>query len=260
MDNWVLNITNTQEWRGCRTAGVLVLPCTIDIEIYGIVNPNALPAMTSQIAIFVYKTKDQVSEFTYNSGALTFLQIGAPILQNWFDSSLRFSRQDTVQKHSITTTTAATTSLLRIFFSDDYLMPVIGTSTTVEPLSAGVVASTIRNNSLELTTAYTFTAGTYRVLQLNSLANPYDIGSTYYPKFEFIDTAARRCLVRTFENLLIDDPPNLTQPNQIITVNNDLPIEVIFGTYTDAIIAVAESTHTQNVVIRPVSTYPNFSM
>jgi hypothetical protein len=216
--------------------------------------------MTSQIAIFVYKTKDQVSEFTYNSGALTFLQVGAPILQNWFDSSVLQSRMDTTQKHSITTTAAATTSLLRIFFSEDFIVPIIGTSTTIEPVSAGVVTSTIKNNSLELSPAYTFTPGTFKVLQFNSLANPYDTGMSYYPKFEFIDSALRRCLVRTFENLLINDPPNLTQLNQLIVVNDDQPIEVIFGTYTDAIIAVAAVSHTQNVVIRPASTYPNFDM
>ena len=73
--DWQIKLTNHKGWGGCSTGS----RCSIDIKIYGIINPNYQNTLTSSsgIGVFIYKDQYQLSEYNNIINGSTSLAQGA---------------------------------------------------------------------------------------------------------------------------------------------------------------------------------------
>jgi hypothetical protein len=99
-DDWFLRITNHKGW----VAGV-----PVDIEIFGIVNPNRTPLITDQIGVYLFNTKESVTEYNYGIGPLAFTAAPMPLLETGFTTTNALPRFLVTNTHTLVSTVTSAT-------------------------------------------------------------------------------------------------------------------------------------------------------
>jgi hypothetical protein len=99
-DDWFLRITNHKGW----AAGT-----PIDIEIFGIVNPNRTPLITDQIGIYLFNSKESVTEYNYGMGPLAFSAAPMPLLETSFTTTNALPRFVVTNTHRLVSTISSAT-------------------------------------------------------------------------------------------------------------------------------------------------------
>ena len=71
-----LTFENTKPIEGC--------PCVLNLEVFGVVNPNKqAAALSSQITVIVFQEGDHVQAYQDSTGTLDFFDSAPPIDQEW---------------------------------------------------------------------------------------------------------------------------------------------------------------------------------
>lgn len=244
-DGWRLNITNHKGW-SCGPSS-----CSIQLEVYGIVNPNALPAITSQINFFIFNTTDSLSEFKLNLGALTFTAAPPPLFEEWAVYTVNSPRKITSVAHQLyATISSATIAQVNVHFPPAYDVPVLSPSLTIKSQPAFSSQSpTYRNNSVYVAQSYVLTANTRTRFELDQLSQPYLFGPQPLYTIELEDTTAKAIIAKTYPNLINRNPTDFQTTEILIRVNNDQYLYLPAGTYSDAIPVKAALAPTADVII-----------
>jgi hypothetical protein len=245
VDNWRLNITNHKGWT-CGPSS-----CSIQIEVYGIVNPNALPLITSQLNFFIFNTTDSLSEFKLNLGALTFTAAPPPLFESWAVYAIDQPRKVTSVAHQLyATVSSATITRVNVHLPPAYDVPVLSPSLTIKSQPAFSHQSpTFRNNSIYISQSYALTANTPTRFELDQLSQPYIFGTHPLYTIELEDTTAKSVVAKTYANLVNRNPTNLQTAEILIKANDEQYLYLPAGTYSDAIPVVAAQAPTSDVVI-----------
>ena len=245
VDDWRLNVSNHKGWT-CGPSS-----CSIQLEVYGIINPNAVPAITSQINFFIYNTTDSLSEYKLNLGALAFTSAPPPLFESWAVYSLDVPRKITTVAHQLySSVSSATITQVNVHFPAQYDVPVLSPTVTIKSQPAFSFQSpTFRNNSVYVAQSYSLTAATPTRFEINQLSQPYLFGPPPLYTIELEDTAAKSIVAKTYPNLINRNPTNMQTTEILIKANNEQPLYLPAGTYSDAISVVAAVAPTVDIVI-----------
>ena len=262
VDQWKLNITNHKGW----TCGNTLTPqasCSIDIEIFGIINPNKLPAITDQISVYIFYSSQSVSEYTYGLGALAFTNAPQPVFERWGAYSNMLPRKIVNANHLLFVTSAVTgANKVNCHFPKEYDSTVLSPSLMIKSKSSNSFSSvSYYNNSVYVTQSYSLAVGVFESFEMSGLSQPYELGQTV-PLYtiEFEDTTAKSVLAKTYPNLINRSPINYTTTEVIITVNNDQYIYLAAGTYSDSIPVVAAIAPASDIVVSLTSNDPDLNL
>ena len=245
VDNWRVNITNHKGWT-CGPSS-----CSISIEVYGVVNPNQLPAMTSQIGIYIFNTTDSLSEYKISIGALAYTAPPPPLFESWAVFSVDQPRKITNVAHQLYAgVTSASITRVNVHFAESYDCPVLSPSMTIKSQPAFThAAPTSRNNSVYLAQSYALTASTPSRFEINQISQPYTMGRHPLYIIELEDTAAKSVVAKTYPNLISRNPTDMQTSEIIIKANNEEYLYLASGTYSDAIAVVAAVAPTSDITI-----------
>ena len=243
VDEWRLNLTNHKGWT-CADGVAPLAACEIEVEVFGIVNPNALPAVTTQIEVYIFVTSISVSEYSYGLGALAFVAAPPPIFEQWGAFSNVAPRKLANVNHLLYVTTAVTgATKVSCHFPKEFDLEVLSPALKIksDPALAFAAAAT-SNNSAAVAQAYSLGVGVSKIFELQDLSQPYELGQVV-PLYiiEFEDTALKRTLAKTYPNLISRSPITFATTEILITVNSDQYLYLEAGTYSDAIAVVAAS-------------------
>jgi hypothetical protein len=242
---WRVNITNHKGWT-CGPSS-----CSIAVEIYGVVNPNTLPAITDQINVYIYNTTDSLSEYKLGLGALAFTAAPPPLLESWAVSTVDLPRKTTSMAHQLTAAVTSTSiTQVNIHFCEDYDSPVLSSALTIKSQPAfSHMSPTYRNNSVYVSQNYQLTANVGSRFEIDQLSQPYSTGMHSLYTIELEDTAAKSVVAKTYANLINRNPPNLQSTEIVIKVNDEKYFYLAAGTYSDAIPVVAAVAPASDIVI-----------
>lgn len=245
VNEWRVNITNHKGWT-CGPSS-----CSINIEVYGIINPNHLPAVASQLNIYIYNTTDSLSEYKMSLGALSYTAPPSPLYESWGAYSIDQPRKITNAAHQLfAVVSSASINQVNVHFAESYDCPVLSPSMTVKSQPAFThTGPTFRNNSVYLSQSYSLTASTPTTFEINQLSQPYTMGRHPLYIIELEDTTAKSIVAKTFPNLINRDPTDMQTSEIIIKANNEEYLYLAAGTYSDAISMVAAVAPTSDIVI-----------
>jgi len=241
VEDWKLNVTNHKGWT-CADGLAPQAACEVELEVFGVVNPNALPAVSGQVALYVYVTALSVSEFSYGLGALSFEAAPPPLFEQWGAFSAVAPRKLANVNHLLYVTTAvAGADTVRIHFPKEYDLEVLSPGLRIksDPALPFAAAST-HNNSARVAQAYSLAPGVSKVFELQDLSQPYELGQVV-PLYtiEFEAGPLKRTLAKTYANLLNRAPIAFATSEVLIAVNADQYLYLEAGTYSDALALVA---------------------
>jgi len=254
VSDWKINVTNHNGWTATTAT-----PVTIKIEVYGVINPNSLPAITDQIAVWIFKSPATVSEYYQATGALTYTSAPEPLLEYSATITPDEPRKLTNSKHNLWSTATLPYTRTNVHFPIGYDVPVTSPNLNIKSRSAATLTPvTYYNNSVTLMQGSTTPPQmmTPEDFELDQLSTPYDMGFHPLYIFEFENTPTQNVVAKTYPNLINRNPTNYQTTDKIITINKEQYLYLGAGTYSDAIPIESPVAPAQDVVITATASDP----
>lgn len=212
----ILNITNIKEYNATNGTG-------FTISISGVVNPS-IPnqAITSQIAFYIYKTDNFVSEYTYGLGVLQYTS-APPIL---YVANYVFKSNNTRVisdygfsfKPSVSTSFSYFVIHMPHIFGLEELWDNKSYSLSLE---SGISVSNVVKNTIITIKSGSITSGNIFHMNLYEIFNPIVIGKSSFPSIFVYLQSSKEITMKTYSNLVQFETPYYFNNGSIVLIDND---------------------------------------